>query len=90
MQTALELFSPSYVDFFLCFSCALGFCISDFYNNPCLEDFFKQNMRNVQDLHSSSSACVTSQLKISHPNHVLVERASAGEAAFERAVQSVA
>lgn len=35
-------------------------------------------------------ACVTSQLKITHPTHVLVERAGAGEAAFERAVQSVA
>jgi len=33
---------------------------------------------------------VTSQLKITHPTHVLVERAGAGEAAFERAVQSVA
>lgn len=31
-----------------------------------------------------------SQLKITHPNHVLAERAGAGEAAFERAVQSVA
>jgi len=34
--------------------------------------------------------CMTSQLKITHPTHVLVERAGAGEAAFERAVQSVA
>jgi coatomer protein complex subunit epsilon len=31
-----------------------------------------------------------SQLKISHPNHTLVERAAAGEASFDRAVQSVA
>lgn len=35
-------------------------------------------------------ACVASQLKIAHPTHVLVERAASGEAAFERAVQSVA
>lgn len=34
-------------------------------------------------------SCI-SQLKISHPNHTLVERAAAGEASFDRAVQSVA
>jgi coatomer protein complex subunit epsilon len=44
----------------------------------------------VCSLHlSKPTARYLSQLKITHPNHVLVERAAAGEAAFERAVQSV-
>ncbi|KAG6755584.1 hypothetical protein POTOM_041417 [Populus tomentosa] len=33
---------------------------------------------------------LTSQLKLSHPDHVLVKRASSAEDSFERAVQSVA
>jgi hypothetical protein len=35
-------------------------------------------------------SCDNSQLKISQPNHVLMERAINDEAAFERALQTVA
>ncbi|KAA3484119.1 coatomer subunit epsilon-1-like [Gossypium australe] len=37
-----------------------------------------------------SSSRYLSQLKLTHPEHILVKRASSAEDSFERAVQSVA
>lgn len=37
-----------------------------------------------------NSLSVRSQLKLSHPDHVLVKNAAASEATFERALQAVA